>query len=106
MNLTGQPVYQKGQKRKRSNAPTSEHRRHWEKVRSLGCCVCQAKNPEIHHCKTGAGGRKNHELVIPLCRFHHRGEQGVHTLSRRVWEPIYGTEAQHLQTVAARIKDS
>ncbi len=102
MNLTGQPVYAKGQKRKsHSRPPNSAERRHWEKVRSLGCKAkgCKAKNPEIHHTGTGKGGRKNHMKVIGLCHHHHRGEQGIHTLSRKVWEPIYGYEQEHLATV-------
>jgi hypothetical protein len=106
MNLTGQPVYQKGQKWKRGTKPTIEDRRHWESVRSLGCMArgCKSKHPEIHHCGTGAGGRKNHMLVIGLCHLHHRGLQGIHTLSRRVWEALYGTEQEHLASVAEAIK--
>lgn len=107
MNLTGQPVYAKGQKRKqRSRPPNAEERRHWGKVRALGCQAtgCNAKHPEIHHCFTGAGGRKDHMAVIPLCHRHHRGEQGIHMLSRKVWEQIYGSEAQHLQHVALSLR--
>ncbi|OWK42174.1 hypothetical protein FRUB_04252 [Fimbriiglobus ruber] len=65
---------------------------------------CEAKNPEIHHTGTGAGGRKDHAKVIGLCHTHHRGEQGIHTLSRKVWEPIFGTEEQHLQRVALSLR--
>ena len=102
-NLTGQPVYVKGQKRKsRSRQPTAAERKHWEAVRQLGCMAfgCGRSNPEIHHCGTGAGGRKDHLKVIGLCSLHHRGEKGIHTLSRRVWEPIYGSEAEHLERVS------
>lgn len=98
MNLTGRPVYAKGNARKaRAKPPTKLELRHWEKVRALGCqakigiSVC-SKPAEIHHCGTGAGGRKDHMKVIGLCTHHHRGKQGIHTLSRRVWEPIYGYE--------------
>ena len=104
MNLTGQPVYVKGRKRKgRSRQPNAAERRHWEKVRALGCQArgCESKKAEIHHCGTGGGGRKDHLKVIGLCKHHHRGEQGIHTLSRRVWEPIYGAEQDHLDRVAA-----
>jgi hypothetical protein len=105
MNLTGQSVYAKGQKRKsRGRPPTAAERAHWENVRSLGCSVCRAAHPEIHHCGTGGGGRKDHLKVIPLCHFHHRGEQGIHTLSRKVWEQIYGSEQSHLDRVASSVR--
>lgn len=100
MNLTNQPVYQRGQPRKRSNHPTRAQRERWQEIRSLGCSVCGASNPEIHHALTGAGGRKDHDKVFALCMFHHRGGQGIHTLSRRVWEAEYGTEEVHLERVA------
>ena len=41
--------------------------------------------------------------VIGLCHPHHRGKQGIHTLSRRMWEPIYGSEAEHLDRVALSV---
>lgn len=107
MNLTGQGVYTKGERRKpRSRAANGREREHWEAVRALGCMArgCGRANPEIHHCGTGAGGRKDHTKVIGLCTLHHRGEQGIHTLSRRVWEPIYGTEGEHLQRVALSLR--
>jgi hypothetical protein len=105
MNLTGQPVYTKGQQRKsRGRPPNAAERTHWENIRRLGCSVCRATDPEIHHCGTGGGGRKDHLKVIPLCNFHHRGPQGIHTLSRKVWEPLYGTEAEHLARVASCVR--
>ena len=104
MNLTGRPVYQKGRSRRdrRSREPNAEELRRWDRVRALGCMAkgCSHRHPEIHHCKTGAGGRKDHTLVIGLCHLHHRGRQGIHTLSRRVWEPRYGSEQEHLARVA------
>lgn len=58
--------------------------------------VC-ASQCEIHHCNTGAGGRKNHDLVIGLCYLHHRGEQGIHFMGRKKWQAIYGSENDFLQ---------
>ncbi len=103
MRINPMPVYQKGKKRKsRSRKPNAEELRHWERVRALGCQAkdCNHRAPEIHHCKTGAGGRKDHMLVIGLCHEHHRGAKGIHTLSRGVWELIFGTEEQHLDRVS------
>jgi hypothetical protein len=103
MNLTGQPVYAKGLKRKsRSRPPNAAERKHWEQVRSLGCMAkgCRSTAPEIHHCETGGGGRKDHMKVIGLCETHHRGRLGIHTISRRVWQEQFGTEQEHLARVA------
>lgn len=103
MNLTGRPVHVKGQSRKpRCRRPTAADRAHWEAVRALGCMAggCGRADPEVHHCGTGGGGRKDHSRVIGLCELHHRGRLGIHTLSRRVWEPLYGREADHLARVA------
>lgn len=107
MNLTGQPVYAKGSKRKSGSRPaTAAERAYWERVRALGCMArgCGRADPEIPHCGTGGGGRKDHMKVIGLCPLHHRGELGIHTLSRRVWEPIYGTEAEHLERVSLALR--
>jgi len=100
VNLTGRPPYQKGAKTKKNNAPTKAQRERWSRIIKLGCIVegCPHK-PSIHHALTGAGGRKNHDKVLPLCYDHHQGDKGIHTLSRRVWEPIYGSEESLLARV-------
>lgn len=99
MNLTGRPVYVKGAKPKRSNRPTKDQQERWERIRALGCIVCGAY-AKIHHCLTGAGGRKDHDKVIGLCENHHTGKEGLHRLSRRVWEPIYGYETDLMAKTA------
>jgi hypothetical protein len=106
MNLTGQPVYTKGQKRKpRSSPPNVEEKRHWVKVRAIGCCICRAKEPELHHCGTGRGGRKDHMKVIPLCYAHHRGKpDGLHFIGRKAWQERFGTEQEHLAHVALSLR--
>jgi hypothetical protein len=82
-------------------APTKKQREYWERVRELGCMAnnCGADNPEIHHCGTGMGGRKNHDNVVGLCYLHHRGTLGIHTLSRRRFQPVYGYEHDMLAKV-------
>lgn len=102
MNLTGQGVYQRGQKRKpRSRPPTIAERQHWERVRSFGCSVCKAPNPEIHHALTGAGRKKDHAKVFSLCFAHHRGQpDGLHFIGRKIWEGRFGSEQGHLDRVA------
>ena len=72
---------------------TKAQKARWQRIIDNGCIVDTCENyPCIHHCETGAGGRKDHDKVIGLCHFHHQGEQGIHTLSRRIWQPMYGTE--------------
>lgn len=73
--------------------PTKAQQRRWTEIRLLGCIICEGI-AEIHHCFTGGGGRKNHDHVIGLCNRHHTGKDGIHTLSRKIWEPIYGTEQE------------
>lgn len=80
-------------------AVTAEQKKRWARLRELGCIVgtCDNPNAAIHHCETGMGGRKDHDKVIPLCHYHHQGEEGLHTLGRRVWQGIYGTEQQLME---------
>jgi len=104
VNLTSRPVYQKQPKSKHPRRFTAEEKRHMDKVRALPCIV---KNHEceghttLHHCGTGAGGRKYHMEVLPLCIEHHLGRRGINSLtgamSRREWESIYGTEKELLE---------
>jgi hypothetical protein len=71
--------------------PTKAQREHWSRVAAAGCMVC-GMPPEIHHCFTGGGGRKNHDLVIGLCHLHHRGKLGIHFMGRKKWQPLFGYE--------------
>jgi hypothetical protein len=97
-NLTGRPVAPKGQRlRKRSNQPTTAHRRHWDRLVKLGCIVANGEcrgRITIHHCFTGLGKRKSHEDCLPLCFEHHLGKWGIDGkhLSKREWQERYGTE--------------
>jgi len=82
-----------------TKAPTKSQRERWERIRALGCSVCKAFLTEIHHCFTGMGGRKNHDLVIGLCNLHHTGKRGIHKIGRKAWQACYGTETEHLAKV-------
>ncbi len=101
MNLTGRPPYQKQTKKQGTwNKPSLEQRKRWELIRALGCSVDGCKLPaSIHHCGTGAGGRKDHDKVIGLCFFHHQGNEGIHS-GRTAWQGKYGTEDYHLDRIA------
>lgn len=77
-------------------SPTKKQRERWEKLRQMGCCICGANDVEIHHAFTGAGGRKNHDLVLNLCAEHHRGKTGLHGMGRKAFTRTYGTEQELL----------
>jgi len=98
MNLTNRPVTPRGIKRTKGNKPTKAQRERWERIRALGCSVCGIM-AEIHHALTGAGGRKNHDEVFPLCSYHHRGGAGIHSIGRRAWQALFGKEQEHLEKV-------
>lgn len=101
MNITRRPPYRKTAKRSapaRRNEPTALDRRYWKAVAAVGCIVvgstpCDGRIT-IHHCGTGAGGRKDHRKVLPLCWGHHLGPHGIDgkRLSKRDWQDKYGTE--------------
>lgn len=80
-----------------AKAPTKKQKARWDKIRELGCIVntplgvCGAP-AAIHHAFTGGGGRRDHDKVLPLCYEHHQGSQGIHTISRPVWQLAYDTE--------------
>ena len=84
-----------------ANAPTKAQKLHFSAIVELGCIVdlenvnqrC-ASPAEVHHIETGAGGRRNHDRVIPLCTLHHRCRLGIHHMGRRAWQSIYGTEQE------------
>lgn len=52
------------------------------RVSELGCLLCEENGypdtpAEVHHCGTGAGGRKDHMKVVPLCPHHHRWKEAI-----------------------------
>lgn len=85
--------------------PTKAQREMWGRLAEYGCVVCACSMPEIHHALTGAGGRKNHDKVLPLCFNHHRGPQGIHTIGRKAWARIYGTEQELLDKLSLMLQN-
>lgn len=103
MNLTGRPPYQKGQRiKKLPNVATVKQRARWERLRALGCIVRRMgiAHPcfggvTIQHCFTGAGGRKDHDQVVPMCWSTHIGPDGIdgrQNYSKRTWQEHFTTE--------------
>ena len=49
------------------------------RVAALGCLMCQ-QPANLHHVREGQGlsQRSSDWLVVPLCRLHHQGTDGIH----------------------------
>jgi hypothetical protein len=77
---------------------TTKTEREWmSKVAQMPCVVCGSWPVQVHHAGTGAGGRRDHMKVLPVCFDHHQGKNGIHTLGRKKWQGIYGTETELLE---------
>ena len=66
---------------------TRAEEQHVECVASIGCVVCRRLGhgyspAEIHHVAEGSGLRSNF-AVVGLCKEHHTGGSGFHTLRKR-----------------------
>lgn len=88
--------------------PTKAQRERWNRVSELGCLVCGAYQVTIHHLFTGAGGRKNHDRVAPLCWEHHVGREGIdgRVMSKKKWQEKYMTEDEMELIVKQRLGES
>lgn len=81
--------------------PTTAQRKRWSRIVEIGCILnnsdCRGRIT-VHHCGTGAGGRKDHDKTIPLCFEHHLGKNGIDggTISKRGWQVKYGSEDHFL----------
>lgn len=76
-------------------------RKRYEAIVNIGCIVGKVVSElgcsgriTIHHCFTGAGGRKDHASTIPLCWEHHLGKSGIDgkSISKRAWQAKYTSE--------------
>jgi len=52
------------------------------------------------------GTRCNHFLVLPLCMYHHTGDEGIDAMPTREWESRFGTQASHLLVLNRRLNYS
>jgi hypothetical protein len=92
---------------KKNKAPTKAQRERWDKIVQLGCCIknheCEPRIVTIHHCFTGAGGRKDHDAVIALCYNHHLSKEygidGRGKYSKKTWQEHYNTEQYYLDKI-------
>jgi hypothetical protein len=56
-------------------------RHEWKaRVAALGCLIC-GRPANLHHVREGQGmsQRASDWLVVPLCREHHQGADGIHS---------------------------
>lgn len=75
--------------------PTKAQKARWVRLREYGCLICRAHSPSIHHLFTGAGGRKDHDKVAPLCHNHHQGKKdGLHEIGRKAFAARFMSEQE------------
>lgn len=58
----------------------------FQKIKSMGCLVCNSKEVDIAHIKTrGSGGPDEEWNLMPLCRQHHTEQHniGIQTFSQK-----------------------
>lgn len=80
-----------------------------QRVRELGCIVKNCGSPaNAHHIRDGQGTsqKAGDDEAIPVCHYHHQGEEGIHTLGTRVWQAKYGTERDLLEKTKSMLGES
>lgn len=97
-----------GFKRKAAKRKPTVIRTHWSNVAALGCIVCGYRHATIHHVhggsmrgviSRGVGQKTSDWSVIPLCRDHHTGNNGVDRIGVETWETRFGSQLTHLMRV-------
>jgi hypothetical protein len=89
--------------------PTRAEKYYWNQLAELGCIACKTYDARynnyvsIHHIDGRTKKRKDgispHMKVLALCHHHHQGKEGIHFMSRRVWEAKYGLQ-EDLKVIA------
>jgi len=88
--------------RKQKSGKTQAEKDHHNRVASLGCIICGG-HACIHHVR-GNASKRSHMMVLPLCHYHHQGEEGFHHLGRSEWVKRYGKEIDLLEIVRERLR--
>ena len=103
MNLTRQPIHQKGQKAVRG---TTAARLWLERVKGLPCVICKAPGPsDAHHVYHDRYGRNKASDfdTIPLCKHCHQdGPESVHK-AKATWRAKHGPDWGYLPLVRAML---
>lgn len=84
-----------------------EREERFSALAEMGCVIC-GRPAEIHHCKghkfgCGMGKKSDDAFTIPLCYFHHAGQEGIHR-GIPSWEKRYGTQLGWLRMVNRQLK--
>lgn len=78
---------------------TAKSKRYMQKVREVGCLVCN-QPANAHHIREERN--KNDYLTVPLCQEHHLGDFSIH-MSKRQFTNIYGSELDLLAETIERL---
>lgn len=100
--------------------PTTEIKKHWDKVAKIGCVITQSDYAvTIHHChggsmlyvdgyqNPGVAQKANDWLVIPIIEAYHTGQYGIDNGMAKhngekglvAWERAYGNQVDFLDQV-------
>lgn len=79
-----------------AKSKTKAEKDHLNWVAGNPCCVCGSHAVNLHHIRI-LGEPRNHFKVIPLCYFHHQGEEGIHYLGKHEWRKRFGHELDMLE---------
>jgi hypothetical protein len=94
---------------------SAEIRRHWDRLREMGCIVTGRPDPTIHHChggsmrdlgiQKGIGLKTSDWLVIPLAaELHSIGPNAIDgAMGVKDWEYLYGSQVEYIDEVCRRI---
>ena len=76
---------------------------HKDLIRGMGC-ICTLKRPAVpHHIDSQ---RHHHDLLtIPLHYELHQGKEGIHTISKKVWQRMWGNEYDLLAKTWRKLPD-
>jgi len=62
-------------------------------IRSQPCIVCGFDGGcHPHHILSGSGKRNNDYFTVPLCSYHHTGDEGIHTVGAKTFAQKTGVE--------------
>lgn len=128
MNLTGQPIYQKGAKPAKARKPmrcvsakkaADRDAKYLAAVKTLPCVICGAYGVDAHHCRSQpaadephayerlpAAGRRSHDRdAIPLCPHDcHNGGPNSYHVNKRAWEERNGPDYGFIPSTRAAVK--
>jgi len=103
MNLTRQPIHQKGQRRRRvapvadgQRKPRERDREHLGFIAQLPCVICWRRPVHVAHvryadaesgaCIVGKSEKPSDWRCVPLCPDHHTdGPDAQHKRGERIW---------------------